>query len=153
MAVFDRSTTVEPELPGPTPDERAAAAPAWGPVKRILFRFTFSYLVLYLLSTFLGLLAYIPYGGVVVGWYYQLWAALVPWVGTHLLKVTANFRFTGSGDSTFSWVEIFCYLALAVLVTLVWTVVDRKRTHYTRLYEWLRVYVRIGLGMTMISYG
>jgi hypothetical protein len=153
MAVSDRSTTVEPELPGPTPDARAAAAPAWGPVKRILFRFAFSYLVLYLLSTFLGLLAYIPYGGVVVGWYYQLWSALVPWVGKHLFQAAATIHPTGSGDTMFSWVEIFCYLALAVLAALVWTVVDRKRTHYARLYEWLRVYVRLGLGMTMISYG
>jgi hypothetical protein len=154
MAVFDRSTTVEPELTGPTPDEREAAAPdEWGPVKRILFRFAFSYLVLYLLSTFLGLLAYIPYGGVVVGWYYQLWSALVPWVGKHLFQAAATIHPTGSGDTMFSWVEIFCYLALAVLAALVWTAVDRKRQSYPRLYEWLRVYVRLGLGMTMISYG
>jgi uncharacterized membrane protein YphA (DoxX/SURF4 family) len=89
----------------------------------------------------------------VVGWYYQLWSALVPWVGKHLFQVAATIHPTGSGDTMFSWVEIFCYLALAVLATLVWTAVDRKRTHYTRLYEWLRVYVRLGLGMTMISYG
>ena len=159
MAVFDRSAAEDQELPGPTPVEegqgRAAAAPAWGPVKRILFRFTFSYLFLYLTGTgtFLGLLGFIPYGGYVVGWYFQLWGVLVPWVGRHLFQVAATRHPTGSGDTMFAWVEIFCYLALSGLVALVWTVVDRKRESYPRLYEWLRVYVRLGLGMTMLSYG
>jgi hypothetical protein len=156
MAVFDRSMTVAPELPDAVPVEEGApeaAAPAWGPVKRVLFRFAFSYLFLYLFPTFLGLLALIPYAGLVGGWYYQLWAALVPWVGKTLFHSTAASHPTGSGDSMFSWVEIFCYLALSVLAALVWTAVDGKRKSYPRLYEWLRVYVRLGLGTTMISYG
>jgi hypothetical protein len=156
MAVFDRSMDAEPEPSGPaSPEEetRQAAAPDWRPVKRVLFRFAFSYLFLYLLGAFLGLLAFIPYAGIVVGWYYQLWSALVPWVGEHILQVAALPHPTGSGDSMFNWVEIFCYLALSGLAALVWTVVDRKRKSYPRLYRWLRVYVRIGLGMTMISYG
>ena len=156
MAVFDRSMTIEPELPGAAPVEEGtleAAAPEWGPVKRVLFRFAFSYLGLYLLPTILGILSLIPYAGILGGWYYQIWGALVPWVGKNLFHTTAASHPTGSGDSMFSWVEVFCYLALAVLATLVWTVLDRKRTHYTRLYEWLRVYVRFGLGVTMISYG
>jgi hypothetical protein len=152
MAVFDRSTAVDQE-PVEEGHGREAAAPEWGPVRRILFRFGFAYLVLYLLSTFLGLLGFIPYGGVVAGWYFELWSALVPWAGKHLFHVDALLHPTGSGDSMFSWVEVFCYLALAVLAALVWTVVDRKRKSYPRLYEWLRVYVRLGLGMTMIQYG
>ena len=156
MAVFDRSMTLEPEPPGSMPVKEgnlAAAAPEWGPVKRVLFRFAFSYLFLYLFSTFLGLLAIIPYAGIMVGWYFRLWSALVPWVGKHLFQTTAAAHPTGSGDSMYSWVEVFCYLALAVLATLVWSVVDRKRKSYPRLYEWLRVYVRFGLGVTMLSYG
>ncbi|HET9211722.1 MAG TPA: hypothetical protein VFR03_15045 [Thermoanaerobaculia bacterium] len=158
MAVFDRSVEVEPEPPDAMPVEegqREAAAPDWGQGKRILFRFTFSYLFLYLMGTgaFLGLLAFIPYGGIVVGWYFELWSALVPWVGRHLFQAAATSHPTGSGDTMYKWVEIFCYLALAGVATLVWTAVDRKRKSYPRLYEWLRVYVRLGLGMTMLSYG
>ncbi len=157
MAVFDRSMTVEPEPPGSAAVEeeagRAVLSPEWGPVKRVLFRFAFSYLFLYLFPTFLGLLALIPYASLVGGWYYQLWAALVPWVGKAVFHSTAASHPTGSGDSMFSWVEILCYLALSVLAALVWTAVDGKRKSYPRLYEWLRVYVRLGLGMTLISYG
>jgi hypothetical protein len=156
MAVFDRSMTVEPEPLGATAVEEEKgleATPEWGPVKRVLFRFAFSYLFLYLFTTFLGLLAIIPYAYFVVGWYFRLWAAIVPWAGQHLFQTTAAAHPTGSGDSMYSWVEVFCYLALAVLATVVWTALDGKRKSYPRLYEALRVYVRFGLGVTMISYG
>jgi hypothetical protein len=157
MAVFDRSMTVEPEPPGPAPVEevrdREAAAPDWGPGKRILFRFAFSYLSLYLLSTFLGLLAFIPYGGIVAGGYQGLWAAFVPWIARHLFHAEAPIQMTGSGDSMFSWVQTGCTVALALAVTLIWTLLDRKRSSYTRLHEWLKVYVRFGLAIVMMEYG
>lgn len=153
MAVFDRLTELEPEPPEAPVEEREAAAPAWGPEKRVLFRFGFSYLVLYLLSEFLGLLAFIPYGGVAAGWYQKLWIAAVPWVGRHLFAVTVTVHPSGSGDTMADWVQVFCFLVLALVATVVWSLLDRKRANYARLYEWLRVYVRFGLGMTMIEYG
>ena len=50
--------------------------PAWSPGERLLFRFTFSYLVLYILPF---PLLYIPYVAVAAGWYQKLWRAIVPW--------------------------------------------------------------------------
>ena len=127
--------------------------PEWGPVRRILFRFGFTYLFLYLLSTFLLLLAFIPYGESAVGWYFELWSVLVPWVARHLFQATALPHSTGSGDSLYRWMQVACFATLAALVALAWTLVDRKRKSYPRLYEGLRLYVRLGLGMTMIQYG
>src|SRR5436305_5057992 len=152
MAVFDRSTELEPETPD-TPDEREAVAPEWGPGKRVLFRFAFSYLSLYLLSIFVGVLALMPRLGAAAEWYYQLWSAVVPWAGRHLLAVNANVHPSGSGDTMADWVAAFCGLVLALAATVVWSLLDRKRANYTRLYEWLRVFVRFGLGLTMIEYG
>ncbi len=156
MAVFDRSMEIEPEPPDATPAEgmdREAAAPAWGPGKRILFRFAFSYLSLYLLSIFVGVLALLPGAGFVADWYYQVWTAVVPWVGRHLFAVSATVHPTGSGDTMADWVAVFCSLVLALAATVVWSLLDRKRADYARLYEWLRVGVRFGLGLTMIEYG
>jgi len=129
------------------------AAPAWGPVKRILFRFGFSYLVLYVLRSVLQVLGSIPQGEAVAGWYASLWDAVVPWVGRHLLAVEAVSHPSGSGDTMFKWVQVLCFLILALAATVVWTLLDRRRTHYERLYEWLRVYVRFGLAVVMIEYG
>ncbi|HEY4575885.1 MAG TPA: hypothetical protein VIJ26_18035 [Thermoanaerobaculia bacterium] len=156
MAVFDRPMEVEPELPVPAPVEEGkqeAAAPVWGPGKRILFRFAFSYLALYLLGELLGLLDFIPYGGVLAEGYQRLWAALVPWVAKRLFHAEAPLQVTGSGDTMFGWVQVLCFLVLALAATVVWTLLDRKRANYARLYEWLRVYVRFGLGITLIEYG
>src|SRR3954462_1128484 len=156
MAVFDRPMEVEPELPVPAPVEEGkqeAAAPVWGPGKRILFRFAFSYLVLYLLGELLGLLDFIPYGGKIAEWNQALWAAIVPWVAKQLFHAEAPLQVTGSGDTMFGWVQVLCFLVLALAATVVWTLLDRKRANYARLFEWLRVYVRFGLGITMIEYG
>jgi hypothetical protein len=157
MAVLDRSMTTLQELPVSTPAEDVRAlsipAPAWGPVRMVLFRFAFSYLVLYLFATFLGLLDFLPFAGIVGEKYQAAWVAVVPWIARHLFHAEAPFRVTGSGDSMFGWVLVFGYLILAAIATLVWTLLDRKRPNYARLYEGLKVYVRFGLAATMIVYG
>src|SRR3954462_15926916 len=117
MAVFDRPMEVEPELPVPAPVEEGkqeAAAPVWGPGKRILFRFAFSYFVLYLLGELLGLLDFIPYGGVFAEGYQRLWTRLVPWVAKQLFHAEAPLQVTGSGDTMFGWVQVLCFLVLAL---------------------------------------
>jgi hypothetical protein len=132
-------------------DEKAAApAPAWNPATRLLFRFGFSYLVLY---NFPFPLDYIPYVDMAVMPYYQLWQLLVPWVGSHLFHVDATTLPNGSGDTTYGYVQVFCYLVIALLAAAVWSIFDRKRKSYPRLCEGLRIYIRIALGAAMISYG
>jgi hypothetical protein len=157
MAVFDRSMTTLQELPVSTTAEEAKdlslPAPVWGPVRKILFRFAFSYLVLYLLKTFLSLLALASPGEAVARTYQKAWAAAVPWVARQLFHAEAPVRITGSGDTVFGFVQVFCYLVLAAAAALVWTLLDRNRPNYARLYEGLKVYVRFGLAVNMITYG
>lgn len=130
------------------------AVPDWGPAKRLLFRFAFAYLLLYSLPFPLDiLLAVVPKGETVLQPYLDLWNAIVPWVGKHLFQVDITVQPNGSGDTTYNYVQVFCYLVLAAAVALVWTLLDRKRTNYARLNEWLRVYVRFVLASAMLSYG
>jgi hypothetical protein len=42
---------------------------------------------------------------------------------------------------------------IAAGVTVVWSLIDRKRPNYARLHEWLRIYLRFALAHTMIQYG
>jgi uncharacterized membrane protein YphA (DoxX/SURF4 family) len=42
---------------------------------------------------------------------------------------------------------------LAMVATAIWSWIDRKRTDYDQLYEWLRLFVRMTLAVAMISYG
>jgi NADH:ubiquinone oxidoreductase subunit K len=134
------------------------SAKTWSPMRRIVFRFVFSYLVLY---NFPFPLDSIPWlGPILTQPYTDLWNALVPWVGKHLFHVTITVRPNGSGDTTYNYVQVFCYLVIALAAAAVWTLLGafwvKKRTQrldYDRLSEGLRTYVRFALGLTMISYG
>ncbi len=130
--------------------ESVAAEPVWSPLKKILFRFTCVYFFLYIFPFPLDA---IPYVGQLVQPYGELWNALVPWVGKLVFHVNITVLPNGSGDTTYNYVQVFCYAVLAALATVVWSVLDRKRANYVRLNEWLRIYVAFSLATAMISYG
>ena len=119
--------------------------PPWSPAKRVGFRFVFAYSVLYLL----------PFPVPELPAYDSLWQAIVPWVGKRVLHLGQDITVfpNGSGDTTFNYVQVLCFVALAAAVTLVWTALDSKRLGYARLNEWLRLYLRFALGSILIGYG
>jgi hypothetical protein len=130
----------------PTEDPRPGG-PTWRPVKKLLFLFAFVYLVLY---NFPSPLYYLHIDQV-DAWYFQMWRPLVPWVAKHVFNVIITVH--GGGDSIFAYVQLFCFLVISIAAALIWTLLDRKRRNYARLYEWLRVYIRFVLAVTMIEYG
>lgn len=138
------------EFPAPQTADLPAPGPEWGLGKRILFRFWFSYLFLYI---FPFPLDQIPYVAMITMPWYQLWGKLVPWVGSTVFQREITVTPNGSGDTTYNYVQIFCILVLAVVATLAWSVLDRRRTDYAWLHKWLRGYSRIWLATVMVSYG
>jgi hypothetical protein len=46
-----------------------------------------------------------------------------------------------------------CLLSLAALLTVLWSVIDRKRANYIRMHKWFREYLRFALATTLLSYG
>jgi hypothetical protein len=142
----------------------------WSPAKRVLFRFLFAYLLLYNLPFPLQFVPLIekavrPRASDLLTErllqpYDQFWNWLVKWVGSHVFDVTITVLPNGSGDTTYNYVQVFCFLVLAVaaaalwtFLALLWALAGRKRTNYERLYDWLMIYVRFALAFTMITYG
>jgi hypothetical protein len=80
---------------------------------------------------------------------------LVTQVARHILRVSYPFSFqtTGSGDKTVDFALAFTILLTAAIGTLVWSVLDRRRDNYVRLNTWFRLFLRVSLGATMITYG
>ena len=142
-------TLVDPASSG-EPREQAEASPRWGLAQKILFRFAFCYLVLYNLPF---PLSHIPYVDMAAQQYGKLWSFLVPAVGDQAFGLDISAGPNGSGDTTYDYVQVFCCLILALAATAIWTFLDRRRAHYARLNEWLRVYVRFALAITMLVYG
>jgi len=80
--------------------------------------------------------------------------SLFAWIGVHVLGISEPIvlKQSGSGDKLFDWVQSFSLLLIAIIATVIWSVVS-KREHHTRLYTWFRLFVRFALGTTLISYG
>ncbi len=129
-----------------------ADAPRWSLSLRIGFRFAFIYFLLYCAPF---PLTSIPYADQTGQWVDGFWHVVVPWVAAHLLHLPRPITIfeNGSGDTTYNWVQVGCFLIAASLTTVIWSVLDRKRTSYDRLYRWSRLYLRLWLGSVMCSYG
>ena len=131
------------------------AAPAqapWSIATRVAFRFCVAYFGMYVLFTqmFNGLVV-LPVGGIPPPG--MLLRPLVRWVTAHVFHLEPLVLFTGSGDKTSDWVQAFCLVVIAVVVTITWSVLDRRRSEYVRLHRWFRVFLRFALGSTMLGYG
>jgi len=124
----------------------------WSVATRFAFRFAFVYLILY---NFPFPLYYVPGAYRVLGPYERGLHQVVPWVGAWLLHLKTPIAIfpTGRGDTTYNYVLLLCFLASALAVSMVWSLADRKRLNYDRLYSWLRIYIRFVLGAALVGYG
>jgi hypothetical protein len=133
--------------------------PPWPIAARIAFRFCFAYFGLFCLwfaqitFVFTGIVGHwLPDDAVM--WQMVTLEPVTSWVGRHVLGVDAALhRDSGSGDQAAIWVGVFCLLVAAAAVTTVWSVVDRRRTEYSRLWAWFLVFIRLCLGGQMLWYG
>src|SRR5208283_2069089 len=126
------------EVTAETVEVAAPVQPGWNIAQLIAFRFLFCYFGLYIFNilsnTATSLLPFLRYP---IQAYQDVWEKVVPWVGAHVLHLDHSAKRvvpSGSGDQTFHWVQLFCYLTIAIVATIVWSVLDRKRSEYRRLH-------------------
>ncbi|HYU33371.1 MAG TPA: hypothetical protein VEW48_14535 [Thermoanaerobaculia bacterium] len=124
--------------------------PRWSLATRIAFRFLFSYLTLYFLLPALA-----SSNGFLLERYIDFWDAVVVWADEAVVHLPYELAFDerGISSSPYGWVQFLCAVALACAATAVWSVLDRRRLHYARLYPWLRLALRYMLAGAMIRYG
>jgi hypothetical protein len=127
----------------------------WRLATKIAFRFCVLYFVLYVVCTQMlrGLLNLpIPVRlnfGVV-----PPVSTAVMWIIRHVFHDARTLAMVGgSGDKLYDWVLTLVLLVTAVFLTLLWSVFDRRRAHYTRLHRTFRVFLRFALGATLVEYG
>jgi uncharacterized membrane protein YphA (DoxX/SURF4 family) len=129
--------------------------PRWSLTTRVLFRFCFVYFGLFCLSTQIAT-ALLPIPDVDLPDPASLWPMrqIVLWIAAHVFGVVKPaYAVSGSGDRIFDWTLAFCILAISVFGTVVWSMLDRRRENYTKLHQWFRLFIRIGLAGQMLSYG
>ena len=130
----------------------------WRLPTRIAFRFCVVYLGLFCLTfaqityVFTGVVSqWLPDRGVL--WQMLALAPLTEWVGRTVFGVDSPLTDSGSGDQAAIWVMIFWLFVVAVVATVVWSVLDRRRVAYPRLAAWFTTFLRLCLGGQMLFYG
>lgn len=124
----------------------------WSLSKKVAFRFFFILLVLVI---FLNNNGAFLYARQIFFYPTDLLHQLIPWLSINVLKYKANITiFTnGSGDTTYDYILLLFFIILSAFGCLLWSILDRKRKSYNKLYYWLIVLVRFYLGFTLMLYG
>jgi hypothetical protein len=121
----------------------------WNPVARVAYRFLFCYLVLFFFP--------FPSGLVNPGWLGSLfdpfWSRAVPWFASTFLGKEVAYNPNGSGDTSFDFARLVLMVVIATVATLVWSVLDHRRTDYRTLNSWSRVWLRYALLLCMLTFG
>jgi len=125
----------------------------WTPARRVAFRFGVVYLTLFSLATQIsGSLLPNP-------WFtYRGLGRLSPmrevthWVARTFVGVDVRLDDVSGGETLFFWIQWFWVLAAAAAITVVWTLLARRRGYATWL-PWCRLAVRVSLAASLIEYG
>lgn len=152
------TTPIEP--PQAVHETVPATEPGWPAAKRVGFRFVFSLFAFCLFTRLLITHAELeadfnPVAALVQRLCARFWIPIIIWTGHHVLRVQRHLAFEagGNSDGIYGHVQWFTITLLAVLATLVWSLLSRKPHSYVRLLDWLRVALRYGLGFKMLGYG
>jgi uncharacterized membrane protein YphA (DoxX/SURF4 family) len=130
------------------PDQIAGNMP-WGAAHKVAFRFAFAYFALYIVC--IGPCFFFPSSLALLE---TPWKNVVPWVAAHVLHIDRTVPVVpGLTDSTYGYVKMFCFLLVALLAAVMWSLIDRRRTEYVLLNKWIHLSVRLLLAYTMLSYG
>jgi len=125
---------------------------SWSPAKKISFRFFFIILTLFIFLNNNGAFLYAEH----LFHFPTLWLyKIIPWFSVNVLNYNYDVSIfpNGSGDTSYNYVLLLFIFLLAALGGLIWSILDRKRKNYSKLYYWLIVLVRFYLAFTLMRYG
>lgn len=124
----------------------------WPLAEKILFRFAFVYFGLFILVN--NYEAY-PFLDLVAEPLRSIPHLFIPWLGKNILHLPYEITaFTeGSSDTTYDYVIVLVIFSIAILSATVWSIIDRNRENYGKLYYWFTLAIRFYVGLLLINYG
>jgi uncharacterized membrane protein YphA (DoxX/SURF4 family) len=126
--------------------------PKWNTPTLVAFRFVFAYFVIYIVPF---PFYWIPYSGIITEPLHKVFFALTEYFGKFILDAAYVNppNDSGSGDTTFHYVQLLLVTLMASIITIIWSVIDRKCSNYEKLLYWFIILLRYYLAITMLSYG
>ena len=124
----------------------------WNSFQKFAFRYLFCYCFLFIFP--------FPFSSIpLVGYLTLPWN----WFATNFVSLMTVYCFqrvpelsgaaSGSGDQMFRFIETASYVILSLPITILWTMLDKKRKNYSRLFVLLRLWSLLFVASTMLSYG
>ncbi|MEX0287946.1 MAG: hypothetical protein AB3N14_02455 [Flavobacteriaceae bacterium] len=85
----------------------------------------------------------------------EFWQWLVLFVAEDLIGYSESIatRNNGSGDGTYHFFKVVVQAILAIVLSIIWLLLDKKMVFYNKIRSFITVYVRYYLGFTLLSYG
>ena len=117
-------------------------------LRNFFSRFFLLYIVIYCFP--------FPLESLIGGPYFALLDNIIAKIGNSIFHIPAHSAFPGFDkvdDSYYGVTFMLTDLFLSLTGALVWSLLDRRRTNSTRMYVWLRLYLRYFLAAYLFGYG
>jgi len=126
----------------------------WNLFKKFSFSFAFIYFILFIcLLDWYGLNLTAIFFELL--YFDKLLDTIIPWVGIHLFQIDypiTSPTFGNHSDSTFIYIQYFVTLVVAFVVAIIWSLFDKKRLNYVKLYYGLTVLIRYYLAANLFAF-
>jgi hypothetical protein len=131
----------------------------WKPWQKIAFRFFFPFLAL---SSYLcwDATIYIVHAAFYRNQFdlsvlYKPLGAALYWLDKHIYHTGFNpgTQQGYPGDNHYGVVFYLTLFFLSIIIAIIWSIFDKKKGNYDKLYYWLCLYLRYMLIIVMFSYG
>jgi len=125
---------------------------AWSRGSLIAFRFFFAYFIFYI---FPFPLDFLPKISLLFQPLSDLSAAICGYIAKNFMGIEHEIygQPNGSGDTTMNYVQLLLFTGYSIIITIAWSITDRRRKNYEKLLSWLIILLRYYLAAVMISYG
>lgn len=125
----------------------------WSLIKKISFRLFFVYCLLFCLPFPIDIFESLE--GITTFYDNYTWKSIIPVVSEHIFNIPYDSLALplGSGDTTYNYIQLFCFVIIMVLITVIWSFIDRKRKNYKRLLQFLVIFLVYYVMYAMFSYG
>lgn len=114
-----------------------------------LFRFIFVFVILFIPS-FSFEHEFLPDPGKFLAPFFEKLAA---WTGKTFFNFSPQVTYEIQSDTVGFYLHALNLFIISFLLTIAWSVIDKKRTNYRQLSYWFFVFIRFYLAMQLFSYG
>ncbi|MES2795779.1 MAG: hypothetical protein V4683_07435 [Bacteroidota bacterium] len=126
----------------------------WNIFRKIVFRFAFIFFILFIVLldwSVNPILSYFYYEGGLA----KFLDVIIAWTGKYIFHVSYTIISpydAQHNDRTYIYLLYFIFAMVAILGTIIWSALDRKRTNYETLYYWLTTIIRYYLAFTLFLF-